>query len=95
MSETMMYATVAVALLDAALSGTLLVLYARSYREVKAPFTLGLVLFAAVFVAQNLLAAYSYLVLMVFFPEAVQPFMLAIMILEAVALGMMVYATTR
>lgn len=95
MSEVMMYATVALALVDAGLSAILLALYARSYRKVKAPFTIGLMIFAAVFVAQNALAAYSYLALMLFFPDPVQPFMLAIMALEAVGLGMMVYSTSR
>jgi hypothetical protein len=94
-SEAMMYATVGAAIVNAGLSGALLALYSRSYRKVKAPFTLGLIVFAAVFVAQNLLAVYSYLALMVFFPDPIQPYMLAIMSLEAVALAMMVYAASR
>jgi len=87
----MMYLTVTVALVDAALAGVLLMVYGRAYSRVRAPFTLGLVMFAGFFLAQNLLAAYGYLVLMVFLPDNVQPIMLAIMLLEAFALGVMAY----
>ncbi len=87
----MMYLTVAVALVDAAMAGVLLLVYMREYTKLRAPFTLGLVSFAGFFLAQNLLAAYGYLVLMVFLPDDVQPLMLAIMLLEALALGVMVY----
>ena len=87
----MMWLTVAVAIVDAALAGALLVVYGREYARVRAPFTLGLVMFAGFFLAQNVLAAYGYLVLMVFLPDNVQPIMLAIMLLEALALGVMTY----
>ncbi len=95
MSEFMMYATVGVALVDAGLSAGLLALYAKSYRTVKAPFTLGLLLFAALFLVQNLLAAYSYLTMMGLYPDAVQPYMLGVMALEALALGLMLYSASR
>jgi hypothetical protein len=87
-----MYLTVAVAIVDAGLAGALLAMYGRAYTRIRAPFTFGLILFAGFFLAQNLLAAYGYLVLMVFLPDDVQPIMLAIMLLEALALGMMVYS---
>ena len=91
MDPLMMWLTVFVALGDAALAGVLLHIYTREYARVRAPFTLGLVMFALFFLAQNLLAAYGYLVLMVFLPDNVQPIMLAIMLLEALALGVMAY----
>lgn len=95
MSEAMMYATVAVAAVDAALSAGLLAVYARSYMRVKARFTVGLMMFAALFLVQNALAAYSYLTMMTFFPEPVQPYMLAVMALEALALGVMLYSANQ
>ena len=95
MSEAMMYATVGVALVDAALSAGLLALYARSYRQVKAPFTMGLVMFAALFLVQNALAVYSYLAMMTFFPDPVQPYMLGVMALEALALGVMLRSANQ
>ena len=91
MDPLMMYLTVGVSLIDAALAGILLFIYGREYARVRAPFTLGLVMFAGFFLAQNLLAAYGYLVLMVFLPDNVQPIMLAIMVLEALALGVMAF----
>jgi len=87
-----MYLTVGVSLVDAVLAGVLLAIYAREYSRIRAQFTLGLVMFAAFFLAQNLLAAYGYLVLMVFLPDNVQPIMLAIMLLEALALAVMAYS---
>ena len=95
MSEAMMYATVGLGLVDAGLAAGLLAVYARSYRQVKAPFTVGLMMFAALFLVQNLLAAYSYLSMMAFFPDPVQPYMLAVMALEAVALAIMLYSANK
>lgn len=95
MSEAMMYATAAVALLDAALSAGLLAVYWRAYSRIKAPFTLGLMMFAGLFVIQNLLAAYSYLAMMALFPEAIQPYMLAVMALQALALGVMLWHANK
>jgi hypothetical protein len=95
MSEAMMYATVGVAAVDAALSAGLLALYAKSYRRVKAPFTMGLVMFAGLFLVQNALAVYSYLSMMTFFPDAVQPYMLGVMALEALALSVMLYSANK
>ena len=95
MSELMMYATVGVALVDAGLSAGLLAVYAKSYLRVKAPFTAGLMMFAGLFLVQNALAAYSYLSMMTFFPDAVQPYMLAVMALEALALAVMLFAANR
>jgi hypothetical protein len=89
MSEAIMYATAGVALVDAALSAALLIVYARVYWRVKAPFTVGLMMFAGLFLVQNLIAAYAYLSMMALFSDAVQPFMLAVMALEALALGVM------
>jgi len=95
MDETMMYATVALAGLNALFSGGLLFVYGKNYKAVKAPFTIGLMLFAGVFLVQNLLAAYAYLSMMMYFPDALHPYMMGIMALEALALGTMLYASNQ
>lgn len=41
--------------------GALVYVYARNLRHLRSPFTLGLVVFGALFVLQNLLAIYFYL----------------------------------
>lgn len=90
-----MMATVAVAGIDAALSVALMAVYAKSYSKVRAPFTLGLIVFAALFLAQNLLALYAYASMMEVFPASVGPYMLGIMVTEGAALGGMLYAASR
>jgi hypothetical protein len=90
-----MWATVALAATDALLAGGLLVVYAKAYRRVRAPFTLGLIMFAGFFVAQNLLALYAYLTMMHFFPEALHVYMVAIMAFEALALAVMLHASNQ
>ena len=95
MAEAMMMATVAVAGIDAALSVGLMAVYVRSYGRVRAPFTLGLLAFAGLFLAQNLLALYAYGSMMEVFPAAVAPYMLGIMVCEGAALAGMLYSATR
>jgi hypothetical protein len=95
MTDAMMLVTLAFAAVDAALSAGLLLVYARSYRRVRAPFTLGLMLFALFFLLQNLLAVYAYFTMMGFVDEHLQPYMAAIMGLEAAALGLMLYASNK
>lgn len=90
-----MWATVGLAAVDAALAGGLLVVFGRSYAKVRAPFTLGLVMFASFFVAQNLLALYAYLTMMHFFPEELHGYMVAIMAFEGLALSVMLYASNQ
>lgn len=95
MAEPLMLATVGAAGVDAALSAGLLAVYVRSYLSVKAPFTLGLVLFAAAFIAQNALALYAFLTMMEIFPGALGPYMLGIMGVEGVALAFMLVSANR
>lgn len=95
MSDALMWATVALAAVDAALAGGLLVVYGRNYARLRAPFTLGLLMFAAFFVAQNLLALYAYLTMMHFFPPELHAYMVAIMAFEGLALAVMLYASNK
>jgi len=95
MAEAMMMATVAVAGLDSALSVGLMAVYARSYSRVRAPFTLGLLVFGSLFLAQNILAVYAYASMMELFPAAVAPYMLGIMVTEGAALAGMLYSASR
>ena len=93
MASTVMIAALGVGVVDVALSAALVSVYARNYAKVRAPFTLGLILFAAFFFAQNLLAVYAYLTMMEFVPPALAPYMLGITAFEGMALGVMVYAS--
>jgi hypothetical protein len=83
----------AAALASAGLAGTLLGLYSRTYRQVQAPFTLGLMAFAGVFVVMNGFAAYVCVAMLDIIPEFLAPFLLVILALEAVGLGFLVRST--
>ena len=95
MADALMWATVGLAAVDAALAGGLLLVYGRNYAKVRAPFTLGLVMFAGFFLAQNLVALYAYLTMMQFFPPELHVYMVAIMAFEALALAVMLYASNQ
>ena len=95
MTDELMWATVALAAVNALLAGGLLIVYARSFTKVRAPFTLGLMMFAGFFVAQNLLAVFAYLTMMHYFPEGLHVYMVAIMAFEALALAVMLYSSNQ
>ena len=95
MAAIAMMATVLVAGVDAALSAGLLAIYARSFTKVRAPFTIGLIMFSLFFLAQNLLAVYAYFTMMEIFPSALAPYMLGIMAFEGLALGVMLFSSYK
>jgi hypothetical protein len=97
MAEPVVLLTLALALIDAALSAGLLAVYAQSFRKVRAPFTIGLMIFAACFVAQNLLIVYGYFSMMEFILAAswYVPYILGIMAIQAVGLGVMLYSSAK
>ena len=95
MADAIMILTVGLAAVNAALSSGLLFVYVLSYRKVRAPFTLGLLLFALFFLLHNLLAAYAYFTMMSVVNEALQPYLAAIMGLEATALALMLHASNK
>jgi len=77
------------------LAGVLLALYSRIYAKTKAPFTVGLILFALAFLLENGLVVYSYSTMMDLVPDALAPFLLVVGILEAVGLGAVLWTASR
>jgi hypothetical protein len=94
MSE-MMTASILVGSLNAVLATVLLVVYSGVYGRTKAPFTLALLLFAAAFLAQNVLVVYSFVTMMSIVPGALDPYLLGIGIFEAIGLGAMLWSAFR
>ncbi len=86
MADVLMWASVAVAVVNMALALALAVVYARVYRRTKAPFTGGLILFSVAFLAQNALVAYAYMTMMGVIAADLTPYLLGIGILEAAGL---------
>lgn len=95
MADLLTNAVTVVAGLNVVLAAALAILYARVYGKTKAPFTLGLVLFALAFLAQNVLVAYSYGTMMPLFGAELVPYLLAIGMLEAAGLVAVLWTATR
>ena len=94
-ADVQMIGAITVAVLNIALTTGLVVVYARMYAHTKAPFALGLVLFAAAFLAQNALVAYSYGSMMPLIPGALAGYLLGIAGLEAIGLAAVLWTATR
>ena len=77
------------------LAGVLLALYGRIYAKTKAPFTVGLILFALAFLLENGLVVYSYGTMMDLVPDALAPFLLVVGVLEAMGLGAVLWTASR
>jgi hypothetical protein len=90
-----MWASIAIAFVNMALALVLVVVYARVYTRARAPFTLGLIVFAMAFLAQNVLTAYAYGTMMPIIPADFAPLLLGIGILEAGGLGAIVWTASR
>jgi len=90
-----MTASILVGSLNAVLATVLLVVYSGVYGRTKAPFTLALLLFAAAFLAQNVLIVYSFVTMMSIVPGALDPYLLGIGIFEALGLGAMLWSAFR
>jgi hypothetical protein len=70
----------------------LLTIWVRTYREVRAPLTLGSMVFAGLLLAENLVALYFYLTAPAMPVVAVQVMMI-LQVLETVAIAVLTYVT--
>ncbi len=93
MTELVMMAAVALAGVDVGLASVLLAMYLRMYRNVRAPLTVGLAVFAGFFVVQSLVALLSYVAMLPIIPDEFAPFLVGIMALETGGLVFLASAT--
>ncbi|MFC5365323.1 hypothetical protein [Salinirubrum litoreum] len=70
----------------------LLAVWARTYREVRAPMTLGTMIFATFLLAENVVALYFYFTAPAMPTLAVQ-FMMILQVLETVGIAVLAYVT--
>jgi hypothetical protein len=70
----------------------LLAVWARTYREVRAPMTLGTMIFAVFLLAENVVALYFYFTAPAMPTLAVQ-FMMILQLLETVGIAVLAYVT--
>ena len=71
---------------------SLLVLWGRTYREIRAPLTLGSMVFASLLLAENVVALWFYLSPPPMPGLAVQV-MMVLQVLETAGIGVLVYVT--
>ena len=95
MTSVFMLGTLAVSGANAFLAGTLLVVYRGIYARTKAPFSIALIVFAAAFLAHNLLVMYSLGSMMAIVPSAMDPYLFGIGTFEAIGLLAMLWTATR
>lgn len=89
----LMDASAIVSALNIAILMGLLILYGRTYRSSKAPFTIGLLFFASLLLVQNAIGIYSYVTMAPFYAEAILPYILAINIAQLAGLGALLKVT--
>jgi len=91
----MMTGSIVVGALNMVLAAILLVVYRGVYARTRAPFTLALLLFATAFLAQNVLVVYSFVTMIAIIPSALEPYLLAIGVFEALGLGALLWTASR
>jgi len=74
------------------LLSALIVIWARTYREIRAPFTLGSIVFAAFLLAENCVALFFYFNAPALPSLAVQV-MMVLQVLEMVGIAVLTYMT--
>jgi len=91
----LMIATIVFAGVNVMLASILVVVYCGVYARTKASFTVALLLFALAFLAQNVLVIYSFVTMISIVPNALDPYLLAIGVFEALGLGAMLWIASR
>lgn len=84
-----------VCVLNAILSISLLYVYIRNYFKLRMPFTLGLIIFASIFLLQNLVAIYFQLAMIMYYTSEVANIALILNLLESIGLISLFYVTYK
>ncbi len=69
--------------------------YGNGFRKIRAQFTAGLLFFAGLFLVQNLLALYSFLVMFMYYAADVGGFVLAYTIVQTAGLVVLLWLSLR
>jgi hypothetical protein len=94
-TSAFMEATLIVGVVNIGLTGVLVFLYRRVYKQTQATFTLALILFAGAFLLQNILVVYSDLATMPLIPDPLAPYLFGIGATEAVGLTAIAYTAVH
>ena len=87
--------TLALTALNGALALVLAAVYVRNHRQMRSPFTLGLLLFALFLVVHAAVTLYNDLTMMTTYTERAETLRLLTATLELGALGALTWATLR
>jgi hypothetical protein len=90
-----MDASIYTAVISAVLMTALIFVYARVYKDTRAQFSLGLTIFAMIFLAQNILAIYSFMTMSPYIGEPFLPYLLGINIAQVLGILVLFRTTTR
>ncbi len=90
-----MYASVGGAAANLVLVTLLLYIYGTTYRKMKTGFTLGLALFAGLFLIQNAVTLYSYLTMMPIYAASVELHVTLFTVTQTVGLGVLLGTTWK
>ncbi len=90
-----MDASLYTAIISAVFTIGLIFVYARVYKDTRAQFSLGLTIFAMIFLAQNILAIYSFLTMAPYIGEPFLPYLLGINIGQVLGILVLFRTTTR
>jgi hypothetical protein len=80
--DNLISANAIVALANIGVLITLLIIYARIYKNTKASFTVGLMLFTGLLMLHNIIAVYGYFMMEPLYARALIPYFLAIHVAE-------------
>ena len=92
---SLMMVAAALTAVNCALLASLLFVYWKNYSKLKSNFTVGLALFAALFLAQNLMSLYAYYTMTPYFVDAVENYQLAFTGLQALAFLILAWLTWK
>ena len=73
----------------------LFVVYVKNYRKMKSSFTLGLILFASLFIILNGVNFYYFITMMPYYVEAVGTHVFLLSLLQTLAFGVLVWLSWR
>ena len=95
MVNMMLQAAAVFSLVNVFLLLGLMYIYGNSLRKIKAEFTAGLLFFATLLLAQNLLALYSYVAMFMYFASGADPLVLGITVAETAGLTVLLWMSLR
>jgi hypothetical protein len=95
MASVFVQTTIVLAAVAAVVSLALMLSFIASYRRVRAPFTLSLVLVAGFFLAQNLLMVYAFVTMMADLTDFVAQLMIVVMAFGIGALALLLHTSRQ